>query len=76
MTLVARGPKPVAALREWDSRRPSWRPSPTPGANCSPATEGRPERRIAVQEYGRSNPELMDGLRARGAEVTPVRVYQ
>ena len=40
------------------------------------ATDGRPERRIAVQEYGRSNPELLDGFRARGAEVTAVRVYQ
>ena len=29
-----------------------------------------------MQEYGRSNPELLAGLRARGAEVTPVRVYQ
>src|SRR5262249_24142296 len=39
-------------------------------------TEGRTEHRIAVQEYGRSNPELLEGLRARRAEVTPVRVYQ
>jgi uroporphyrinogen-III synthase len=29
-----------------------------------------------VQEYGRSNPELLDGLRQRGAEVATVRVYQ
>jgi uroporphyrinogen-III synthase len=29
-----------------------------------------------VQEYGKSNPELLDGLRKRGAEVTAVRVYQ
>ena len=34
------------------------------------------ERRIAVQEYGKSNPELLAGFRARGAEVTAVRVYQ
>ena len=40
------------------------------------ATEGRPERRIAVQEYGKSNLELLQGFRARGAEVTAVRVYQ
>src|ERR1019366_1097765 len=61
VTLVARGPKPVAALRDM---------------GLQPATVGRPERRIAVQEYGRSNPELLHALRARGAEVTPVRVYQ
>jgi uroporphyrinogen-III synthase len=29
-----------------------------------------------VQEYGRSTPALLAGLRARGGEVTPVRVYQ
>jgi uroporphyrinogen-III synthase len=29
-----------------------------------------------MQEYGKSNTELLDALRARGAEVTPVRVYQ
>jgi len=40
------------------------------------AIQGRPERRVAVQEYGRPNPELLDALTAWGAEVTPVRVYQ
>jgi uroporphyrinogen-III synthase len=39
-------------------------------------TEGRLERRIAVQEYGRPNPELLDVFRSRGAETTAVRVYQ
>jgi uroporphyrinogen-III synthase len=29
-----------------------------------------------VQEYGKPNVELLEGLRARGADVTPVRVYQ
>ena len=29
-----------------------------------------------MQEYGKPNIELMEALRARGAEVTPVRVYQ
>ena len=32
--------------------------------------------RIAVQEYGASNPDLLAGLEARGARVTPVPVYQ
>jgi uroporphyrinogen-III synthase len=40
------------------------------------ALHGRAERKIAVQEYGKSNTELLDALRAKGAEVTPVRVYQ
>jgi uroporphyrinogen-III synthase len=33
-------------------------------------------RRIAVQEYGVSNPELLAGLAQRGAEAIAVRVYQ
>ena len=32
--------------------------------------------RVAVQEYGVSNPELLAGLTARGADVTRVPVYQ
>ncbi len=32
--------------------------------------------RVAVQEYGVSNLELLDALRARGAQVTAVPVYQ
>jgi uroporphyrinogen-III synthase len=39
-------------------------------------TEGRPERRIAVQEFGRTSEELLSGLRARGCEVSIVPVYQ
>jgi uroporphyrinogen-III synthase len=31
---------------------------------------------VAVQEYGESNVELLDGLRARGAVVTSVPVYR
>ena len=32
--------------------------------------------RVAVQEYGVSNPELLAGLKERGAQVTRVPVYQ
>jgi len=32
--------------------------------------------RVAVQEYGVSNPELLAGLRERGAQVTSVPVYE
>ena len=74
--MVARGPKPVAALREMGLVPAMVAPEPNTWREVLAATEGRPERRIAVQEYGRSNAELLDALRARGAEVTPVRVYQ
>ena len=48
-------------------------PEPNTWREMLAAIESRHERRIAVQEYGKSNPELLAGLRARGAEVTPVR---
>ncbi len=51
-------------------------PEPNTWREVLKATEGRPERRIAVQEYGKSNKELLERLRARKAEVTTVRVYQ
>lgn len=76
LTIVARGPKPVAALREMELTPAIVAPEPNTWRELLQVTEGRPERRIAIQEYGRSNPDLIEALRARGAEVTPVRVYQ
>jgi uroporphyrinogen-III synthase len=76
VTVVARGPKPVAALREMGVPVTIAVPEPNTWRELLAATADRPERRIAVQEYGKSNPELLAGLRDRGAEVTPVRVYQ
>jgi len=76
ITVVARGPKPVAALREMQVPVAISAPEPNTWRELLAATSGRSERRIAVQEYGKSNAELLEGLRARGAEVTPVRVYQ
>ena len=76
LTIVARGPKPVAALREMGLTAALVAPEPNTWHELLAVIEGRPERRIAVQEYGRANPELMGALRAHFAEVTPVRVYQ
>lgn len=76
ITVVARGPKPVAALREMKVPVTVTVPEPNTWRELLDTVAGRPERRIAVQEYGKSNPELLDGLRARGAQVTAVRVYQ
>ena len=76
LTVVARGPKPAAVLREMDVPIAVSVPEPNTWRELLKATEGRPERRIAVQEYGKSNPELLAGLRARKAEVSTVRVYQ
>ncbi|MCU1239061.1 MAG: Uroporphyrinogen synthase [Candidatus Solibacter sp.] len=76
VTVVARGPKPTAALRELGVTPAVIAPMPNTWRELLASIEGRSERRIAVQEYGRPNEELLDGLRARGAEVTRVRVYQ
>jgi len=75
LTVVARGPKPSAALREMGLTPAITAPEPNTWRELLQATEGRPERRMAVQEYGRSNPELLAALRARGADVTAVCVY-
>jgi len=76
ITIVARGPKPLAALREIQVPVTVTVPEPNTWRELLAAIANRPERRIAVQEYGKSNPELLEGLRARGADVTPVRVYE
>lgn len=76
LTVVARGPKPVAALREMGLAAQIVAPEPNTWREVLKATEGRRERNIALQEYGRSNNELIAALKARGAEVTPVRVYR
>jgi uroporphyrinogen-III synthase len=76
ITIVARGPKPLAVLREMQVPVTIAVPEPNTWRELLAATATRPERRIAIQEYGKSNPELLAGLRARGAAVTAVRVYQ
>lgn len=76
VVVVARGPKPMAVLREWNVPATIVAPEPNTWREVLAATAGRTERSVAVQEYGKSNPELIEGLRARGAEVATVRVYQ
>jgi uroporphyrinogen-III synthase len=76
ITVVARGPKPAAVLRGLDVPVTIAVPEPNTWRELLAAVRDRPERRIAVQEYGRSNAELLAALRQRGAEVATVRVYQ
>ena len=80
--VMARGPKPVGVLRELEV--PVWVTAPEPNTwrEVLSALDGRAQefplagRRIAVQEYGASNPDLLASLEARGARVTRVPVYQ
>ncbi|HEU0122489.1 MAG TPA: uroporphyrinogen-III synthase [Bryobacteraceae bacterium] len=76
VAVVPRGPKPQAVLREWGVPWAVSVPSPNTWRELLAVTADRPERRVAVQEYGRSNEDLLAALRARGCSVTPVRVYQ
>ncbi|HVW39569.1 MAG TPA: uroporphyrinogen-III synthase, partial [Pirellulales bacterium] len=77
-TTIARGPKPVAALKEFSIRPTYVAPEPNtwrevlqtidlyvPVANLT----------VAVQEYGNPNVSLVAGLEARGARVLRIKVY-
>jgi uroporphyrinogen-III synthase len=80
--IAARGPKPLAVLRELGV--PAWVVAPEPNTwrelltaiDAQAASVPLRSARVAVQEYGVSNPELLNALRERGAEVTQVPVYE
>lgn len=76
VTTVARGPKPSSALRELGVVPNILVPEPNTWREILQVLTDRPERRIAIQEYGRTGPELIEGLEARGASVTLVPVYR
>jgi uroporphyrinogen-III synthase len=80
VAVFARGPKPVAVLREWGVPIALTAPEPNTWRELLRAIDDNKQdlrgKRVAVQEYGVSNPELLLGLRERGAEVTAVPVYQ
>jgi uroporphyrinogen-III synthase len=82
ISVVARGPKPVAALRELGVPVTLAVPEPNTWREILQALDENAAlvplkgRRIAVQEYGVSNPELLAGLTERGAEAIALRVYQ
>jgi len=80
--IVARGPKPVAALKELGVPVALAVPEPNTWRDLLRALDEKQEslpltgKRVAVQEYGESNAELLAGLAERGAQVTRVPVYQ
>ncbi len=76
VTVVARGPKPSAVLREWNVPVTVAVPEPNTWREVLEAVKDRAEKRVAVQEYGRSNPELVNGLESQGRQVMSVPVYQ
>jgi uroporphyrinogen-III synthase len=77
--IVARGPKPVAALKALQLQPTLIVPEPNTWVDLiSTLDEYRPVKvlRVAVQEYGTSNPELLEALKQRGAEVFPIPIYK
>lgn len=77
--IVARGPKPVGALKTLGLTPTLTVPEPNTWVEVvSTLDEYRPVKglRVAVQEYGTSNLELLEALRRRGAEVFPVPIYR
>ena len=80
--IAARGPKPTAVLR--DIGLSPWLQAPEPNTwrELVAALDARAgemplrARRVAVQEYGATNPELLQALEERGALLTRVPIYQ
>ena len=77
--IIARGPKPIAALKVVSLQATVTVPEPNTWVDVVSALDQyRPVKglRVAVQEYGVSNPELLRALEQRGAEVFPVPIYK
>jgi uroporphyrinogen-III synthase len=80
--ILARGPKPVAALRELGLTPWATVPSPNTWRELLETLDARaadlPLARacVAVQEYGLPNADLVDALARRGAGVVAVPIYR
>jgi len=79
IALVARGSKPVAALKAFGLQPTLTVPEPNTWVDLiSTLDEYRPVKglRVAVQEYGASNQDLLEALNQRGADVFQVPIYR
>ena len=80
VTTIARGPKPVAALKDLGVNARVAVPEPNTWREVLAEIDARSVplrgRTVAVQEYGAPNPELVSGLKERGAQVLQVPVYE
>ncbi len=80
--VVARGPKPVAVLREFGVPVTVAVPEPNTWRELVQALDDNRDKvplrgqQIAIQEYGIPSTELYAGLEERGAKVFPVHVYK
>lgn len=77
--LVARGPKPVAALRELGLQAAVTVPEPNTWREILATLDTAVPingKRVAIQEYGVTNPDLVRGLEDRNALVTSIPIYR
>lgn len=80
-TLLVRGPKPLAVLKEFGLTAQLTVPEPNTWRDLLAVLDQQKAKdltglRIAVQDYGVPNQELLAALRERGAQVTHVPVYR
>jgi uroporphyrinogen-III synthase len=76
--LVCRGPKPVAALKALGLKPTLVAPEPNTWNDLLALIDAQLQiagQKVAVQAYGKVNEPLLDGLKARGAEVHSVAIY-
>ncbi len=82
LTVVARGPKPVAALKEYGIPITITIPEPNTWREILEALDTSERsislegRTVAVQEYGVPNESFVKALKKRGANVVQVPVYR
>lgn len=79
ITLVARGPKPVAVLKQLGLTPTLTVPEPNTWRDLLRTLDANSPvlgLRVALQEYGASNAELLEELRERGATLSRVPVYR
>jgi len=77
--LVARGPKPIGALKELGLQAAVTVPEPNTWREILSTLDADVDlqgKRIAIQEYGIANPELTAALQSRGAAVTLIPIYR
>ncbi len=74
-TIIVRGQKPSAAVREIGLIPQVQIPEPNTWREVLETMWPRPEQRLALQEYGKSNLQLIEGLRKQRRKVYTVRIY-
>src|SRR5678815_2722585 len=77
--LIARGPKPIGALKDLGLQPAITVPEPNTWREILSTLDAAKNirgKRIAIQEYGVANPELIAALEQRGAVVTSIPIYR